>query len=142
MLGMRDDDGYRSYGGSRYGSNNYGGYNSAYRNGETRVVRPASYGNTQSAYTPKPYAGQTTAQTARKEGGFTYGGMSRSLAPKPMAGKDLSGFRVGVTVKHPKFGKGVIVGVKGAPPNPILDIAFEGLGIKQLSASIAPLTIV
>jgi hypothetical protein len=36
----------------------------------------------------------------------------------------------------------MIVGVKGTGTNMILDIAFEGLGIKQLSASLAPITVV
>ena len=61
---------------------------------------------------------------------------------KPSATKDLSAFQIGVKVKHPKFNEGVIVGVRGAGANMILDIAFAGLGIKQLSASLAPLTII
>jgi DNA helicase-2/ATP-dependent DNA helicase PcrA len=134
------DEGYSTYGGGRYASNGgYGGRNNNnfYRNGETRVVRPANYGAQQSGYASNSYA----PKTAQREGGITYGGMSRTSAPKPVATKDLSGFKIGVTVSHPKFGKGVIVGVKGMAANLILDIAFEGLGIKQLSASLAPLTI-
>ena len=57
-------------------------------------------------------------------------------------GKDLSAFRIGVKVKHPKFGEGTIVNVRGLGNNMIADIAFEGFGIKQLSASLAPLTII
>ena len=57
-------------------------------------------------------------------------------------GKDLSGFRIGVKVKHPKFGEGTIVNDRGVGSNMIVDIAFEGFGIKQLSASLAPLTII
>ena len=57
-------------------------------------------------------------------------------------GKDLSKFRIGAKVKHPKFGEGTIVNVRGVGSNMIVDIAFEGLGIKQLSASLAPLTII
>jgi len=57
------------------------------------------------------------------------------------AGKDLSAFKTGVKVKHPKFGIGTIVNVRGMGANMILDIAFEGLGIKQLSANLAPLTV-
>jgi DNA helicase-2/ATP-dependent DNA helicase PcrA len=47
-----------------------------------------------------------------------------------------------VKVKHPKFGMGTIVGMRGTGANMILDIGFEGLGIKQLSASLAPLTVI
>ena len=79
--------------------------------------------------------------TKKPTGGVVYGGVG-SLAKKPNSTtKDLSGFQIGVVVTHPKFGKGTIVGVKGEKQNMILDIAFKGLGIKQLSASLAPLTI-
>ena len=62
--------------------------------------------------------------------------------PKPTgSGKDLSAFKIGVKVKHPKFGVGTIINVRGTGSNMILDIGFEGLGIKQLSASLAPLTV-
>jgi DNA helicase-2/ATP-dependent DNA helicase PcrA len=61
----------------------------------------------------------------------------KSSAPQ----KDLSVFKIGVEVQHPKFGKGTIVGVRGTAGSMILDIAFAGLGIKQLSASLAPLTV-
>ena len=63
------------------------------------------------------------------------------MAKPTGAGKDLSAFAIGKKVSHPKFGTGVIVGMRGAGANMIVDIAFEGLGIKQLSASLAPLTI-
>ena len=70
-----------------------------------------------------------------------YGGVGK--AAKPAAGgKDLSAFKSGVSVKHPKFGVGMIIAARGVGSNMILDIAFEGFGIKQLSASLAPLTIV
>ena len=61
--------------------------------------------------------------------------------PKMGAGKDLSVFKVGVSVKHPKFGTGIVINVRGTGSNMILDVAFEGLGIKQLSALLAPLTV-
>ena len=56
-------------------------------------------------------------------------------------GKDLSAFRSGVRVEHPKFGVGTIVAVRGVGANMILDVAFAELGIKQLSAALAPLKI-
>ena len=61
--------------------------------------------------------------------------------PKPTAGKDISAFKLGAVVAHPKFGEGTIVNIKGAGANTVLDIAFAGLGIKQLSAALAPLTV-
>ena len=53
----------------------------------------------------------------------------------------MSGYTIGRGVVHPKFGNGVIVGSRGVGSNMIIDVAFEGLGIKQLSASLAPLTL-
>ncbi len=41
-------------------------------------------------------------------------------------------------VKHPKFGTGTVIAVKNG--GQVLNIAFEGQGIKELSAAIAPLT--
>ena len=56
--------------------------------------------------------------------------------------KDLSVFKIGVKVTHAKFGDGMVVNVRGTGANMIVDVAFEnGLGIKQLSASLAPLTV-
>ena len=62
--------------------------------------------------------------------------------PKVSNGGKLDGIKTGVKVKHPKFGVGTIVNARGTGSNMILDIGFEGVGIKQLSASLAPLTIV
>ena len=64
-------------------------------------------------------------------------GMKKPTAPT----KDLSVFKIGVKVSHPKFGQGTVVNMRGAGNNTILDVAFEGLGIKQLSAALAPLTV-
>ena len=49
-------------------------------------------------------------------------------------------FSVGQRVLHPKFGTGMIIAVKNGGTT--LHVAFEGQGIKELSASIAPLTII
>lgn len=56
--------------------------------------------------------------------------------------KDLTKFRAGVKVKHPKFGIGTIVMTKGEGQNLIVNIAFEGQGVKQLSAALAPIEII
>ena len=69
-----------------------------------------------------------------------YGGVAKAIKPTG-ATKDVSVFKIGVRVSHPKFGNGTVVGVRGAGSNMIIDVAFEGLGIKQLSASLAPLTV-
>ena len=103
-----------SWGGSSYGGTSYGN---------------TSYGST--------YGGNTQ----KKSGGFVYGGIGKAT-PQKSGGKDLSAFRTGVKVRHPKFGEGTIISARGAGSNMILDIAFEGLGIKQLSATLAPLTVI
>lgn len=48
-------------------------------------------------------------------------------------------YTVGMRVRHPKFGVGMIVAVKNG--GTVINVAFEGQGIKELSASLAPLTI-
>ncbi len=112
---------YGSYGGRSYGSSDR--ENSA-------VTRSSWSGNYGGNYTSRP----------QSSGGFTYGGTNKAAKPAPPT-KDLSVFSIGKKVTHPKFGAGVIVGLRGTGSNMILDIAFENLGIKQLSASLAPLTV-
>lgn len=51
-------------------------------------------------------------------------------------------YKCGMKVHHAKFGDGVIVAVKGDSENVIIDVAFKGVGIKQLSAKYAPLTVI
>lgn len=140
--------GYGSYGGSSYG-NNYGG--SAYQNSAPK--RSAWNGNNYggSSYGSGSYGlasgttyGARTGGASKNPsayGGVTYGSINKLT--KPAAGnKDLSVFQIGVRVQHAKFGVGTIVGVRGVGSNMIVDVAFEnGLGIKQLSASLAPLTV-
>ncbi len=143
-----DDFGGRktSFGGGygSYGNNGYrGGYGSDNDRQNSTITRTKWTGNSYggggsygSSYGSKP-------QPAREQSsGFVFGGVGKP-APKPLGGgKDLTAYRIGVKVKHPKFGVGTIVNVRGAGANTILDIAFEGLGIKQLSANLAPLTVV
>lgn len=133
---MNDDFGGRrtSFGGGYSPS-----YNRSYGDtsrGNSAVTRTAWNGG--SNYGSSNY-GSRNGSSAQKSGGFTYGGMAK--ATKPTATKDLSGFTIGRKVSHPKFGNGVIVGSRGVGSNTIIDVAFEGLGIKQLSASLAPLTL-
>lgn len=49
-------------------------------------------------------------------------------------------WKVGDKVSHSKFGDGMVVRLSGEGVDCILDIAFNGLGIKSLSASFAPIT--
>ncbi len=157
--GYGDDDpesyGNSAYAGTRY--SNKSSYGSAYGSSSYQNSSPSYGGMKRSAWNGNSYGGgssntlstrtgygQTSSNgsTPKKTGGVVYGGIG-SLAKKPTGtGKDLSAFKIGVVVTHPKFGQGTIVGVRGEKQNMILDIAFKSLGIKQLSASLAPLTIV
>ena len=50
-----------------------------------------------------------------------------------------SHYAVGMRVRHAKFGNGMVIAVKNG--GTVINVAFEGHGIKELSASIAPLEI-
>ncbi|MGN0818331.1 MAG: hypothetical protein ACI4L9_05110 [Candidatus Coproplasma sp.] len=56
---------------------------------------------------------------------------------KPAASKH---YTVGTKVKHPKFGIGTVIAVKNG--GAVINVAFDGQGIKELSASLAPLEII
>lgn len=64
-----------------------------------------------------------------------------SAKPKPAESRNLT-YKCGMKVKHAKFGEGTVITVKGEGENVILDVAFKGTGIKQLSAKYAPLEII
>ena len=119
------------YGGSNYGGKTYGG---SYGGGSGITRTPWNGGTTYGgSYGNKP---TPTKQTAAR----VFGGAGKPAPTAPT--KDLSVFTLGKKVRHPKFGEGTIIGIRGTGSNMILDIAFEGLGIKQLSASLAPLTVI
>ena len=132
--GYGSSRGNSSYGGSSYGGSSYGGSYGAGGYGNSSYGG-SSYGS--SSYGGTTYGGNYGA--AKKPTGF--GGMAKPKSPTAPT-KDLSVFRVGVQVSHPKFGKGEVKKVRGAGSNMILDVAFAGLGIKQLSAALAPLTVI
>lgn len=73
------------------------------------------------------------AQTSSFKGFF--GGAKKSENVAGGAGK----YAVGMRVRHPKFGVGMVVAVKS--DGNVINVAFDGQGIKELSASLAPLTI-
>ena len=51
-------------------------------------------------------------------------------------------YKAGQRVRHERFGDGIIIAsaIRGADEE--IDVRFEKFGIKRLSASIAPLTLV
>ena len=141
-----------SYGGQRggygggYGKGGYGGYTP--ENDDDNYV---SYGSQNYSFSRKSvssavrsttYGGGASGAGASSAGGTARPTYGAGAKPKTAPTKDLSGFSVGVSVSHPKFGQGTIVGARGSGNGMILDVAFVGLGIKQLSASLAPLEII
>ena len=145
-----------SYNASFSGYGNSGGYGNAYggnNRGVTSGYAAETRDSAQVRSTYKPVSGDgapggmyAAANKKKVTGGgtFTYGGVGSQQsfgAPKTPA-KDVSAFKEGVKVSHPKFGTGTIVKAGGNAGNVILHVAFEGFGIKQLSASLAPLKII
>ncbi|MBR2903725.1 MAG: UvrD-helicase domain-containing protein [Clostridia bacterium] len=143
-----DDDFYSesNYGAARFGggSGGYGGYNKSSYGGYNGGYNK-SYGGYDRRYDEESYNRYSPANPSvyggKKDSGVAYGG-STSFKPKAEKSVDVSVFKVGVRVSHAKFGDGMIVGVHGAGNNTIVDVAFTGYGIKQLSATIAPLKII
>ena len=147
-----DSYGNSAYGGGRYASSDDfsgrkssfgGGYgNSQYASSTPtkRAWKGNSFGSAPSASygASSSFGGR---KTQAQSGGIVYGGVGK-MQPSKSTSKDLSQFKIGRKVRHPKFGEGTIIAVRGVGSNMIVDIAFEGLGIKQLSASLAPLTLI
>ena len=50
-----------------------------------------------------------------------------------------AGYKTGDKVRHVKFGEGIVIQVKGAEGNLIVDVAFKSVGIKSLAAKFAPM---
>ncbi len=122
----RASDGYPSRGG-------YAGYSSYGRRFSRERTEEEEYGY-HSDLPPEP---APSAPVFRAADGYN------RQAPRPAAGgeKDYAAFKAGVKVRHPKFGEGMIVGTKGQGSALVVSVSFPGLGIKALSAQLAPLTI-
>ena len=113
------------YGNGGYGKNEgYGksndedrGYSrSLYSSDEEFAERPASYASPAKSFSGY---GAFGAKPAAQQGGK---------------------YKVGTKVRHAKFGNGTVVAVRNG--GTVINVAFDGQGIKELSASLAPLTII
>ena len=60
-------------------------------------------------------------------------------APKPAAKPAATGLRAGVTVEHPKYGKGLVLRREGQGEEAKLTVSFPGYGLKKLVAKYAGL---
>lgn len=66
----------------------------------------------------------------------------KSTVPEERKGVQFDKYKMGVKVKHLKFGEGMVVNVKGSGDTLIVDVAFKGVGVKSLSAKYAPMEII
>ena len=149
-FGDEDEGGYgygyggRSYGRSSYGG--YGGYGSGYQNSAPRRVGRASDDEGYRTYGSGKAASRSTPARSEKKEPVRFGnvGVTSSTASQAAqkSGKDLSGYKEGVKVRHPRFGEGVVTGVRGAGSNVIVTVRFDTAGNKDLAAALAPLEIV
>lgn len=65
----------------------------------------------------------------------------KDTKPKAVSNASASKYRTGLKVKHPRFGEGTVIMVRGEGDNIIVDVAFPGVGIKSLAAKFAPMEI-
>ncbi|MGL4407734.1 MAG: UvrD-helicase domain-containing protein [Zoogloea sp.] len=59
--------------------------------------------------------------------------------PPPQKSRDLGGFRIGQTVRHPRFGDGTITAAEGSGQDARVEVRFAGVGSKWLMLSMAKL---
>lgn len=80
--------------------------------------------------------------TSTSNGSFKgfFGGVKTATAQNGAKTGGASKYSVGMRVRHPKFGIGMVVAVKN--DGKIINVAFNGQGIKELSATLAPLTVI
>jgi len=110
---------YGGYSGVSYGGSSFGGGTKTFSS-EKSYSKPSS--------TPK-----------NKANGFANGGFSS--APKKATTENVVlDFKVGDTVEHKTFGRGLIVSAKAVGGDMLLEIAFDTCGTKKVMAKMAKLT--
>ncbi|MDE7301437.1 MAG: ATP-binding domain-containing protein, partial [Clostridia bacterium] len=148
------DTNFRNPRASSYGSgNSYGNsYGNKYGN---------SYGYKRSGYTSDGYEGDFWDSSSKGRGLYSsdegyvpdppaydapktsgssvkhFSAASTFGAAKASAPVGQKSYAVGCKVRHPKFGVGTVIALKNG--GSVIDIAFEGQGVKELSAALAPL---
>ncbi len=103
-----------------------------------------SYDDYGSGYSSGYGSGKSSSYNSYGGGsGSSYGGASvysANSAPKPQK-KDVSDFAVGTSVRHKKFGKGVILTLSAEAGGVYAEIEFEKFGKMMLSLQYAPIEI-
>ena len=147
-FGDEDEGGYgygyggRSYGRSSYGA--YGGYGGYQSSAPRRVGRASEEDGFRTFGSGRPTQKSPAQKPPEKKAPVRFGNVGRIAQPAPAqkGGKDVSKFQEGVKVRHPRFGEGVITGVRGAGNNVIVTVRFASAGNKDLAAALAPLEII
>ncbi|MCD8294220.1 MAG: hypothetical protein LUE27_03080, partial [Clostridia bacterium] len=112
-----------SYGSSPYGDDSYGGGS----------YSGSSGGGNRYGSGSKPAAGSSSGSSSAPETGLSAGVGNKGAGESG----ETKTYYAGMKVLHRKFGVGTVVSVKGNS----LYVAFDKIGVKELSASLAPLTI-
>ncbi len=111
----------------------YGGYSGVSYGG-------SSYSGATKTFSRENSSSKPSSSTAPKSkaSGFANGGFSSS--PKKTATDNVTlDFKVGDTVEHKTFGKGMIVSAKAMGGDMLLEIAFDTCGTKKVMAKMAKL---
>ncbi len=93
---------------------------------------------TESAYSPKPSFGRTFEPSAFSGSGKRYQNPYRSAVSRP-EGKTGIDYNVGDTVRHVKFGEGVVREIRDGGRDYEVTVDFEKWGVKKMFASFAKL---
>ena len=146
LLGVEEKprgySGYSEYGYAGAARSSYGGYRDgnyarrSYASFREKSDEDFGYQSDLPAESASSYSAASSFGGARAQKSAPYG--IHTVKP----GKDYSKFRAGVKVRHAKFGEGMIVSTKGEGSALVLNVCFAGLGIKQLSAQLAPIEII
>ncbi len=120
--------------GSDYGSSSYGGSNYGYsRSGGVEEFEPSvSIG-----YSTAARSFMQSRKTSQPQSNMA----NRNSATAAKTSKTLN-IAPRTVVKHVKFGEGTVIAVKGSGKDMIIDVAFKGVGIKSLVASLAPIEVI
>ena len=144
FYGRRQDYGNGQAYSQRYGSDGYGRGRDDYAR-ERREDR----GYSRSLYSSDDDFADSSSNISGSSGyaspasSFSFGGVGSGAfgsAKKPAGGAPQGKYKVGTKVRHAKFGNGTVVAIRNG--GSVINVAFEGQGIKELSASLAPLTII
>jgi DNA helicase-2/ATP-dependent DNA helicase PcrA len=89
--------------------------------------------------TPRAGAGGFAAQDSASRSYGSSGAASYGMTPRRSESSSGSGFRIGQSVTHAKFGLGVIINAEGSGSDARVQVNFGNSGVKWLALSIAKL---